>query len=382
MDIKQYIFLTAGILGVVCILKLVFIKNNKEIYNNLFISLIAVLTIRQFNCLSGFVINQKAPVDDLSTTIFNLTLYIVLYLFLNNILNKIENKLRYLFPIIFIVVLYLTFNAILILNNNHNDLYKFIIDFTYTGSISFINFVMIKNYFNNENSNVNFKHFTANWGILIVLLFCLTPLKYLLQILSHLIDGAVIINYKYQLINSIICIIIFTYLLMTQRTLKEVEKESGNENDNNEIDQIIHLIWKNKIDTSKLNSSDKEVEKRIAMKIDFYINKVNTLDRETSVLLKKGTTINDLAMELKIPKSHLAFIFKYNCKISFVSFKNIIRIEKAKKLIKNGHLETHTLNSLAEKVGFKSYDPFFKSFKEITSTGPMEFSIIKKNEKK
>jgi AraC-like DNA-binding protein len=247
--------------------------------------------------------------------------------------------------------------------------------------MSYINFRLIKSYFLNEKSEVNFTILTANWLLLIVALFCLTPLKYLLQILSCLIDGTVIVNYKYQLINSIICIIIFVYLLIYPTNLEEAEEKNRKRNNSIEIDKKIHSIWKYKIDLSKLNSADLEVEKRIAMKIDFYIKRINSIDYDNNILLKKGTTISDLALELKIPKSHLNFIFKYNCSLSFVTFKNLIRIEKSKKLIESDYLEFNTLNSLAEKVGFKSYDPFFKSFKEVTGIGPMEYRISNKKNK-
>lgn len=380
MDIKHYIFLTTGILGLVCFLKLVFVKNNNEKTNNYFKVLIATLTIRQFICLTDFGIDQEAPIEDIGTSIFNFTHYLVLYLITVSVLNKVENKLRYSYHIIVLILFYLTFNAILIVNNNQNHLYKFLIDLLYTGSISYINFLMIKAYFINEKSNTSFKSFTVNWYLLIILIFCITtPLKYLLQIFSILIDGAEIVNYKYQLVSSIVCIIFFLNILIYQNSSKESEKENNERINANEIQKRIHLIWKNKIEVGESNSTDKEVEKRIANKIDFYINKINSLDYDTNILLKKGTTITDLALELKIPKSHLNFIFKYKCTISFVTFKNLIRIEKSKKLIENDYLESNTLNSLAEKVGFKSYDPFFKGFKEVTGIGPMEYRIsIKK----
>jgi AraC-like DNA-binding protein len=241
---------------------------------------------------------------------------------------------------------------------------------------------MIKRYFINEKSNANFKSFTVNWYLLIVLLFSLTPLKFLLQIFSALADGTAIVNLTYQLVDSVICAIIFVAILIQQTDLKDDETVDNNGNYSTEKDNSIATIWKMKIDQLELNQADKQVEKRIAIKMDYYIAKINAINYETTILLKKNATINDLALELKIPKSHLIFIFKYNSTINFVAFKNRIRIEQAKKLIKNGYLDTNTLNSLAKNIGFSSYDPFFKSFKEYTTIGPMEYGIHNKKNSK
>ena len=53
------------------------------------------------------------------------------------------------------------------------------------------------------------------------------------------------------------------------------------------------------------------------------------------------------------------------------------RIKDALSLIDDGYLKRNTLESLAYKTGFSSYNPFFSAFKKITGLSPQEY--IKSN---
>jgi transcriptional regulator GlxA family with amidase domain len=76
---------------------------------------------------------------------------------------------------------------------------------------------------------------------------------------------------------------------------------------------------------------------------------------------------------MKIPKSHVLFLFKYYSKISFNEFKRNLRIKKAMQLIQEGYLASDTMETLALEVGFSTYSSFFKNFKEITKLAPQEY---------
>jgi AraC-like DNA-binding protein len=46
------------------------------------------------------------------------------------------------------------------------------------------------------------------------------------------------------------------------------------------------------------------------------------------------------------------------------------------QLIESDFLKINTLDALAMKVGFSSYNPFFTSFKEVTGSTPQAYSKI------
>ena len=58
---------------------------------------------------------------------------------------------------------------------------------------------------------------------------------------------------------------------------------------------------------------------------------------------------------------------------SFNRNKNYYKIQDSIKLINDKFLESKTLDSLAYKVGFKSYNTFFVYFKKETNFPPKEY---------
>jgi AraC-like DNA-binding protein len=76
---------------------------------------------------------------------------------------------------------------------------------------------------------------------------------------------------------------------------------------------------------------------------------------------------------LGVPESHLTYLFRYHCSLSFLEYRNKERIKFSISLIENGYLSKNTLDSLAKDVGFSSYSPFYNAFKKINGIGPNEF---------
>jgi AraC-like DNA-binding protein len=60
--------------------------------------------------------------------------------------------------------------------------------------------------------------------------------------------------------------------------------------------------------------------------------------------------------------------------MTFVEYKKMVRIHDAVKLLETDFLKNNTMESLAMKVGFSSYKPFYSSFKAITGITPQEYS--------
>jgi AraC-like DNA-binding protein len=115
------------------------------------------------------------------------------------------------------------------------------------------------------------------------------------------------------------------------------------------------------------------LSEKISSLIPSYIHNLENISLNTDFFRKPECTINELASELKIPISHLNYLFKYHCNHSFVDYRKIVRIHDAVNLVKQGYLKTNTIESLATLVGFITYSTFSISFKEITGNTAQEY---------
>jgi AraC-like DNA-binding protein len=121
------------------------------------------------------------------------------------------------------------------------------------------------------------------------------------------------------------------------------------------------------------NKQDLLLSQKINTELDAYFKEIDQFIEKEQFFRQSGLTLNDLAMKLKFPKSHLNFIFKYHSSISFSDLKKLNRIQQAITLIDEGYLKTNTFDSLSKVVGFSTYNSFYIAFKEVTSKAPQEY---------
>jgi AraC-like DNA-binding protein len=131
--------------------------------------------------------------------------------------------------------------------------------------------------------------------------------------------------------------------------------------------------WNKNLLIEITNKKDLVLRETIDNKYIEYIETIDYISQNSNLFLKQGIKIVDLANKMKIPKSHVVFIFKYYSNISFNEFKRNFRIKKAMQLIHEGYLDTNIMEALAVEVGFSTYSSLFKNFKEITKISPLEY---------
>lgn len=119
---------------------------------------------------------------------------------------------------------------------------------------------------------------------------------------------------------------------------------------------------------------DERLKEKINDSIEELIDDVETLVNEKRYFRNHHITIKELSNELEVPYTHIIYLFKYHCKLTFTEYKTMKRIEDAKHLIDLGFLKHNTLESLATEVGYASYNPFFTSFKKIVGMSPNDFA--------
>ena len=130
------------------------------------------------------------------------------------------------------------------------------------------------------------------------------------------------------------------------------------------IDDAIHPV---------ILQKDIALHDKIKPIITDYIHKIENIAYNTAVFRNKELSIEDFSSEVRIPVSHLKYLFTFHCLESFSDYKKIIRITDAIKLLETDYVKTNTIESLSQEVGFKSYTTFFTAFKSVTGKSPQEF---------
>jgi AraC-like DNA-binding protein len=147
--------------------------------------------------------------------------------------------------------------------------------------------------------------------------------------------------------------------------------------DINKKNIVITNIWIKKLALNIANVQENNLCEIVFQNLDNYISEIESLEFSYKNYKNPDFCLIDLSNILSIPKSHLFFLFKHHCTLSFTNYKKAVRINEAVKLIEEGYLKINTIESLAKDIGFSSYSPFFTSFKNITSLTPQEYYLNK-----
>jgi AraC-like DNA-binding protein len=200
------------------------------------------------------------------------------------------------------------------------------------------------------------------WTIIIYITFLLMAFR--------VIYSLVIMDYHGDWLTSLAWFIVFMMILTSPSILKtyihRISKDS-------ETGTKSNLFWRQKPITPIVNKQDLQLSQKINPDIKSYMMQIDSFIEKNKFFRQQGLSINDFAHKLRMPKSHLSFLFKYHSEISFTDFKKYVRIKNAIQLIDNDYLKSNTFDSLAKEVGFTTYNTFFISFKEVTGKAPQNY---------
>jgi AraC-like DNA-binding protein len=209
-----------------------------------------------------------------------------------------------------------------------------------------------------------------NWTIFLYV--CLVMLL-LIVIIKSLIFKNPTFSDNYLWISSIVWMSLFLKLILSPEILygynflnKTIKTEAKELFLNN-----VWLIEGNAIPI--IIGREKILAPKIKLQLMEYLHQIEELSFHNQAFRNPDYGLNDMALALNIPVSHINFIFKYHCSESFSDFKKIVRIHDASQLLENGYLNNHKVETLATHVGFASYNTFIIAFKSITGVTTQEY---------
>lgn len=233
--------------------------------------------------------------------------------------------------------------------------------------------LLLKTLWNPTYISVNVQdRLLKQWSKSIFLALILVPLEFIFILYFYNNLSLKSFVHSWRILASFINILICLKILRSPELLygmKVIEKKITA---NKSVEIILDSFWIETPNVIPNNVQDKMLEKKVETNFLIIVHKIENLVLNDDFFLKSNLKIDDVAYKLNISKSNLKYFFKYHCTISFIEFKNTIRVIEAKKLIDNGFLEKNTLLGLSERVGFNSYDPFYRSFKKFTGKVQLE----------
>jgi YesN/AraC family two-component response regulator len=221
-----------------------------------------------------------------------------------------------------------------------------------------------------EKQNIELK----NWVTLLFITFSLMWIRLITSLIVTLKGGEVSDNIFFW-INSIIWFFVFFKIVTNHKILTTYYSIISKEKKNDFSRKEYSKNWKIKPLTDITNKQDLQLSLNLRDNIVVIFEEIDAAISENNFFRVSGFSIVDLANKLNIPKSHLAYVFKYHSKLSFSDFKKKARINDCIDLVQSNYLKQNTFESLAKEVGFSTYNTFYTSFKEVTGKAPNQYIL-------
>lgn len=305
------------------------------------------------------------------------------YLYFKNLIDNIKSFSvkdfkHFIVPIIFFAIMLKTSSADGIPSVNWK-LLSFVFLFIYSFIYCYLSYSMIIKKFwlkKNKKKILNKQdELIKKWTFFLLILSTLSITRVLIALYLIIFNDKIIrfSDDYYIWISSLVWMLIFLKILVTPEILygyavftEIIKKEQT-------CKLELGNIWNIVSQKESKNIQDSKLKPLIDKNIIEYISRLETNALHPESFKNFKFTIIDLSQKLNIPTSHLNYIFKYHCQISFSDYKKTIRINHSIYLIQSGYLDINKLEALAKDVGFASYNPFYCSFKDIIGQSPKEY---------
>lgn len=384
--LSNLLFIITGLIGLITTFLIFTNYKSNRIMNLYIILFILIISLRFFlSGLTNFVFDSNFRTTYFKYSNFSLIVIPICYLYFKNLSEnnrKLNSKelLHFIFPVaLFLVTInrdYFDYNS------KQIEIIIYGIFFIFAITYVILCFRLLRTTIWTRKGDIKViqkqNKLINNWTLFLFIGLILTISRLFISISKEIYFDESIRGHSYQWISALIWLTILFKILRSPEILYgyNVLHQKINENKNNTL--VLNDIWKKNTDIQLNNNQHLVLKEKIDSNIIDYIKEIESISLKFELFRNSDLTISDLANSLKIPKSHLSYLFKYHSTISFSEYKKVIRIHDAINQIEQNYLKNNTLDSLSKKVGFTSYNPFFTSFKEIAGVSPLEYYKMNK----
>lgn len=384
--IEEFLFLFTGIVGLIATI-IMATSHKFNPFFNIFLMLIFVMTSFRFLIHGSYELGLQLLIkpDKGSNSIFYLAIVPNFYLYYKNLVNREKSfHIKDLKHYLFIILLYFI-NTVPDIKNSilfyTDPIIYFIIIALYVGFYFWKIYFLLRNkLWNKKNISISYTHYNLikNWTLYLFAFNTITAITLLISIYIEATTGAIISG------KSKVVVLLLFWAFFYFKVLISPEILYGLPVLNKKLllfnKRIVGLSdnWELSHPTPNRNQ-DLRLQENIKSNILSYVNEVDHLSYTATIFRDSTYSLTDIANQMKVPTSHIVYLFKYHSKIPFSEYRMHSRIQDAITLIHCDYLKLNTFEALAYKTGFSSYNPFFIAFKKITKSSPQEYIKNQKN---
>ena len=376
--LDNIILLITGLVGLVVVSIMISSYKSNQLFN-IYLMLIFLMVTTRFIIYATYGLNWQGLVKPGS----GLFLAIIpsFYLYYKNLLNisaplSFKGLYHYIAVLVFYGVHKVPFLYASVYWGYGGDL---ILMFLFTSFYMYSSFKLLNTkLWSNRTLQIAESHYKLmkNWTIYLFSFMVMGSIVFIVSIYNEFMSGE-ILGDGMPYLSSICWLFIFSKLLLSpqilfglpilnKKLLKLTAAPSSQINSNWLISSPSSL---------DLGSRDRKLESLLKDQIFSYASSLDLRCTKNHVFRNNTFKLSHLAGLMKVPESHLVYLFKYHSKYSFSEYRTQCRIEDAISLIHQNYLKVNTYEALALKVGFSSYNPFYTSFKKHTKSTPTDFVL-------
>ena len=164
-------------------------------------------------------------------------------------------------------------------------------------------------------------------------------------------------------LGSIGWILVLAYTILNKDLVISKSKFSGLKNG-------MILFWSSKR-LRKIQKSDLALYDKLD--VTSLIDKILNLESKYEFIKDNELDKRYISKTLKVPEYQVKLLFSYHNFLSSTEYKNAIKINQSIRLLNNGYLDSLTVDSLSQKVGFKSRITFYNNFRKFIGVSVSDY---------
>jgi AraC-like DNA-binding protein len=379
-----FLFTITGLFGFLTLVIILSKQKSTEVINNYLILVLTLVSARYLIFGIRYLFDLK--IIDLSFGIYRVVFILIipsLYLYFKSLVLQLRPKLskdgkHFVLPIIFpFIILFFSRNS-----NNYQfnrltialSLLCIYVLFYFIKALLLLNKSVWRKKCNSIKQNRGDK-ILKNWTLFLFSVVSVITLCLFFSIYKNRYPNSFVNISDLIWLRTLLWLIVFIKILITPEILYGWNFFNQTVTEDKFGNLLTSEIWNTELKSNVTSLQDKLLKQTVESNIKEYIIAIDLISADFEMFKNPKFSISDISEKLIIPLSHLNYVFKYHCRLSFSDYKKVIRIQYSIILIESNYLKTNTLDTLAKQVGFASYNPFYTSFKDITGKSPKRFSL-------